>query len=146
MEKLKIILLLALAGCGGSFKATFVTTEGVKVNTAGHTVSKEEFSAYMEKTVADWQVALIHSGITCDLIPALNGLKVTFMAHPFEYKGKLYNGLTFVQTKDSQVGWLPDLARTALGHELGHFILYSCHQPYDEASLLEWTKKFHLPY
>jgi hypothetical protein len=101
-----------------------------------------------------WQVAINKENINCDVT------KEVLSHHPIvswqpvdpfisvDDGNILVHGLTYLYGYGIQmvVGYKDDLSSTALGHEMGHAILYACGQNYSEPSLLAWTTKYDLPY
>ena len=146
MDKLKYLVLVLVIGCTSSFKHNLTSPEGMQIDTSIFAITAEQFSATVQSTLEAWQKALDASGHVCKPADFIKDLHVQFLPYPFVWNGKRYAGLTFVDKNLSQVGWREDLNMTALGHEMGHYILYRCHLPYDELNLFDWAKKYHLPY
>ena len=148
-----ILLFTFLLACSKSSQPTtlkidYTTQDGVKLISGGFKVDKLEFQQEVRYVAGIWQQALDKEKISCKALPSLKGITVQYKEYPFissATKNKVY-GETYPGKKLLLVGWHKDIKYSALGHEIGHYILYACKQDYMEDNLLKWAKKYKLPY
>jgi hypothetical protein len=96
---------------------TFVTGHGMPVIAGGRPVTREQVEAEVERTFDLWG---IRAGTRRPIPDDVRGVVLVFRDFPFASHGKELAGLQ--QDNVIVVGWRANLAETALGHELGHFL------------------------
>ena len=132
---------------------TFHTTDlGIPVAPNGFPVDPLEFENLTLAIFDQWQGALDAEGYVCDVYqePWWSAY-VSFQPYPFTWDGvghdgRLLAGLMVPIHFAIVVGYLEPLMNTALGHEYGHAILFTCGMPYQENALKWWAERYGLPY
>lgn len=125
---------------------------GVDVAANGFPIDPVEVAADISSTAVGYQVAFIDEKRNdCDVQDMLRRVvRLSFRSYPFEsgmWPGQ-FAGLTTPLDGNYivEVGFREPLARTALGHELGHVFLGLCHDDPSEAHLADFTARYGLPY
>lgn len=96
---------------------TFTTKHGMPVITGGRPVTKEQVELEVERTLDLWG---IRTGLRRPNGNDVNGLILVFRDFPFASHGKELSGTQ--RDNVITVGWKANLAETALGHEVGHYL------------------------
>ena len=86
------------------------------INTEGYPVTEAQIRVYVDLVLE-----------TCwpDADVDLDGLTIIIRSYPFEYQGSLYAGLSWPAQLVLAFGYRDPLESSALGHELGHLVLYA---------------------
>lgn len=154
--RLLLILTVFVSACHGDFyradfgPRSYTDALGFDVRLNRFIVDKVAAETYELKVIGQWQAAMDHEAIKCDVRKAISpyGPLLSWQPFPFLLNGIKESGATTFLGYGAQmrVGWRDDVATTALGHEMGHVILYACQQNPSEDNLSSWAKREGLPY
>ena len=161
---LVLLLVIACAGvaCAGvdTFverygPVAYVDSHGISVATNGFPVAPAAFETEVDATVASWRRALKAERLACaELSICLASTTVSWREYPFpDFRDSAPRaGLALLIEDDGRreivlvVGYRDPLSDTALGHELGHAILWCCGLSSGESTLLRWADAHVVPF
>lgn len=143
---------VVLTTCWSSpYSIDFTDSHGIQVDTGEFAVDSMEFDRIVDQTIDAWENAFAVE--RPDAVPRLrhiwDGVIVMWETYPFPCPGigvpmDLCAGL--MENHILHIGWRPDVEDTALGHELGHFILWVLDGDPSEERLLWFHERFATPY
>lgn len=132
-------------------EVTFVSQHNIYVASNGYDVDPDGFESEVDRVISLWQMAFAGEGINCDVNLSLDQIFVAYTSAPFydihymNGQGKLA-GISYLSLSLIRVGYTGDFQKSALGHELGHEILFRCLQDYSHENMEIYNKKYGTPY
>lgn len=122
----------------------FITAHQAYVVRNGYQVSPLIIDTHIEDVVLRWEAATGWHGVR-DVIRSMSFVFVKPIFYSNVYNHSL-GGLALLSTGTAVIGWHPDVEKTALGHEIGHFVLYKWRGDATEEGLKEFAALHRLPY
>ena len=154
------VLVFPIVSCGDRWDwvedkfgvITAIDPTGAPIAANGQPIDLGAVNDEVARTLGLWRAAFRDDRVVCDLASVMPDVFISFRENPFlrpEWYGEQELLGLMWQLDDIavlEVGFRPDLDRSALGHELGHAVLWWCGLQATEPYLFMWAQAHGVPY